>query len=222
MPRRAVGGCFCRKSKAKSKLLSCHSTVERRLGGSARESIYPRRERQCEKAALACFGHRNLPATGAIEAGSMAAGRCERRYDEGDEQRHRHWFDAAFAAAWIGALSVYWIHIKDECALSSYSWVGNRTNGVTPRFAKAAASSLVVSITCFTPSSAAEARRFYLPGKQKQGLTLLPENPRHPERYRYEGYREASELLLPAKSTTKAEGRGVRSRRALVDPQPAS
>ena len=72
MPRRAVGGCFCRKSKAKSKLLSCHSTVERRLGGSARESIYPRRERQCEKAALACFGHRNIPATGAIEAGSIA------------------------------------------------------------------------------------------------------------------------------------------------------
>src|SRR5580700_11291993 len=31
-----------------------------------------------------------------------------------NEQRrlHRHWFDAAFAAAWIGALSVYWIHIK--------------------------------------------------------------------------------------------------------------
>ena len=72
MPRRAVGGCFCRKSKAKSKLLSCHSTVERRLGGSARESIYPRREGQCEKAALAFFGHRNLPATGAIEAGSIA------------------------------------------------------------------------------------------------------------------------------------------------------
>ncbi len=77
MPRRAVGGCFCRKSKAKSKLLSCHSTVERRLGGAARESIYPRRERQCEKAALACFGPRNLPATGAIEAGSIAAGNAK-------------------------------------------------------------------------------------------------------------------------------------------------
>jgi hypothetical protein len=38
----------------------------------------------------------------------------------------------------------------------------------------------------------------------EEGVTLLPENPRHPERYRCEGYREASELLLPAKSTTKA------------------
>jgi hypothetical protein len=26
-------------------------------------------------------------------------------------------------------------------------------------------------------------------GKQKKALTLLPENPRHPERYRYEEYR---------------------------------
>jgi hypothetical protein len=34
---------------------------------------------------------------------------------------HGHWFDVAFALAWIGALSVYWIHIKDERALPSYS-----------------------------------------------------------------------------------------------------
>jgi hypothetical protein len=36
-----------------------------------------------------------------------------------------------------------------------------------------------------------------LRGKQKKALTILPERPRHPERYKYEGYREAWELLLP-------------------------
>jgi len=53
---------------------SCRSVPERGLAGAARESISPRRGRQCRKAALACFEHQNLPATGVIEAGSRAAG----------------------------------------------------------------------------------------------------------------------------------------------------
>ncbi len=36
-----------------------------------------------------------------------------------------------------------------------------------------------------------------LGGKKKKALTLLPEKPRHPERYKCEGYREAWGLLLP-------------------------
>jgi hypothetical protein len=86
MPRPGVEGSFCRKTEAKSKLPLCRSAAERRIGGAARESICPQRGRQCEKAALACFEHQNLPATGATEAGSRAAGKCERRFDEGDEQ----------------------------------------------------------------------------------------------------------------------------------------
>jgi hypothetical protein len=36
-----------------------------------------------------------------------------------------------------------------------------------------------------------------LAGKQRKALTLLPAEPLHPERYLYEGYREAWGLLLP-------------------------
>jgi len=50
-----------------------------------------------------------------------------------------------------------------------------------------------------------------LRGKQKKAVTILPENPRHPERYKCEGYREAWKLLLPAKSKSKAAGKSVRS-----------
>jgi hypothetical protein len=81
MPRPGVGGCFCRKTEAKSRRPSCRSVPEPGLGGAARESIFPRRGRQRRKAARACFEHQNLPATGVIEAGSRAAGKCERRYD---------------------------------------------------------------------------------------------------------------------------------------------
>jgi hypothetical protein len=35
-----------------------------------------------------------------------------------------------------------------------------------------------------------------LMGKQKKALTILPEKPRHPERYGYESYRDAWVLLL--------------------------
>jgi hypothetical protein len=44
-------------------------------------------------------------------------------------------------------------------------------------------------------------------GKPKKALTLLPEKPRHPERYRYEGYRGAWGLLLPGEEKIKAHGR---------------
>jgi hypothetical protein len=55
-----------------------------------------------------------------------------------------------------------------------------------------------------------------LQGKQKKAFTLLPDKPRHPERYKCEGYREAWGLLLPgeqrqAKSKSKATDEGVRS-----------
>jgi len=36
------------------------------------------------------------------------------------------WPEVAFAVAWVGAISIYWIHIKDECAVSGSSWVENR------------------------------------------------------------------------------------------------
>jgi|HubBroStandDraft_6_1064221.scaffolds.fasta_scaffold547325_1 hypothetical protein len=42
-----------------------------------------------------------------------------------NEQRrlHVHWFDVAFALAWIGALSVYWIHIKTNVRFQAIlSW----------------------------------------------------------------------------------------------------
>ena len=39
---------------------------------------------------------------------------------------HSVWPEVAFAVAWLGALSIYWIHIKDECAVSGSSEVGNR------------------------------------------------------------------------------------------------
>jgi len=45
-----------------------------------------------------------------------------------------------------------------------------------------------------------------LQGKQKKALTLLPEKPRHPERYRYERYREAWTLLLPGEEKIKGLG----------------
>jgi hypothetical protein len=37
-----------------------------------------------------------------------------------------------------------------------------------------------------------------LGGKQKKAVTILPEKPKHPERYKCERYREAWGLLLPA------------------------
>jgi hypothetical protein len=36
-----------------------------------------------------------------------------------------------------------------------------------------------------------------LRGRGKKAVTLLPAKPRHPERYKCEGYREAWRLLLP-------------------------
>jgi hypothetical protein len=36
-------------------------------------------------------------------------------------------------------------------------------------------------------------------GKQKKAVTILPEKPRHPERYKCEAYRGAWELLLPGR-----------------------
>ena len=42
-----------------------------------------------------------------------------------NEQRrlHVHWFGVAFALAWIGALSVYWIHIKTNVRFQAIlSW----------------------------------------------------------------------------------------------------
>jgi hypothetical protein len=54
-----------------------------------------------------------------------------------------------------------------------------------------------------------------LSGKQKKALTLLPERPRHPERYKCEGYREAWELLLPGLHLkSESTDRSVRSTRA--------
>jgi hypothetical protein len=37
-----------------------------------------------------------------------------------------------------------------------------------------------------------------LGGKQKKAVTILPEKPRHPERYKCEEYRGAWRLLLPS------------------------
>jgi hypothetical protein len=45
-----------------------------------------------------------------------------------------------------------------------------------------------------------------LQGKPKKALTLLPEKPRHPERYKCEGYREAWGLLLPGEERSRADG----------------
>jgi hypothetical protein len=42
-----------------------------------------------------------------------------------------------------------------------------------------------------------------LRGKQRKAVTILPEKPKHPERYKYEGHREAWELLLPAERNSK-------------------
>ena len=42
-----------------------------------------------------------------------------------------------------------------------------------------------------------------LRGKPKKALTLLPAKPRHPNRYKCEGYREAWGLLLPGRSKSK-------------------
>ena len=40
-----------------------------------------------------------------------------------------------------------------------------------------------------------------LRGRRKKAVTLLPAKPRHPERYKCEGYREAWGLLLPGEKT---------------------
>ena len=77
MPRRGVEEPFGQKTEANLRPASCRSAAEQGLGEAARE---------CEKAARACFEHQNLPATGATEAGSGAAGKCEKQYDEGGEQ----------------------------------------------------------------------------------------------------------------------------------------
>ena len=46
-----------------------------------------------------------------------------------------------------------------------------------------------------------------LRGRQKKAVTLLPAKPRHPERYKCEGYREAWGLLLPDKEEDKTKRR---------------
>jgi len=42
-----------------------------------------------------------------------------------------------------------------------------------------------------------------LRGRQKKAVTLLPAKPRHPERYKCEGYREAWGLLLPGENSRR-------------------
>jgi len=46
-----------------------------------------------------------------------------------------------------------------------------------------------------------------LGGAQKKALTLLPSKPLHPDRYRYECYREAWTLLGPILNRSRADGR---------------
>ncbi len=46
-----------------------------------------------------------------------------------------------------------------------------------------------------------------LRGKHKKALTILPEKPKRPERYKYEGYREAWVMLLPCPNESKARRR---------------
>src|SRR5580692_8799553 len=48
-----------------------------------------------------------------------------------------------------------------------------------------------------------------LRGKPKKAVTLLPERPKHPERYRYEGYREGWEWMRGVRGVEVL--RGVRS-----------
>jgi hypothetical protein len=51
-----------------------------------------------------------------------------------------------------------------------------------------------------------------LKGRQKKALTLLPTKPLHPERYQYEGYREAWGLLLPSQPAKSKAGSRSRSK----------
>jgi hypothetical protein len=51
-----------------------------------------------------------------------------------------------------------------------------------------------------------------LRGKQKKAFTLLPAKPRHPERYKCEGYREAWGLLLPGEAPKAGSDSGSRSK----------
>jgi hypothetical protein len=46
-----------------------------------------------------------------------------------------------------------------------------------------------------------------LRGKKKKAVTILPEKPRHPERYKYEYYREGWVMLLPCRNESKARRR---------------
>jgi hypothetical protein len=55
-------------------------------------------------------------------------------------------------------------------------------------------------------------------GKPKKALTLFPVKPRHPERYRYEGYRGAWGLLLPGGAGSKKSG--ARARGAALQGNP--
>ena len=41
-----------------------------------------------------------------------------------ESKTYSHWSDAAFAVLWIGALSVYWIHIKMSVRLQSLLGLG--------------------------------------------------------------------------------------------------
>ena len=50
-----------------------------------------------------------------------------------------------------------------------------------------------------------------LRGRQKKAVTLLPAKPRHPERYKCEGYREAWSLLLPGGDRDQGTRRRVRT-----------
>jgi hypothetical protein len=44
-------------------------------------------------------------------------------------------------------------------------------------------------------------------GRQKKALTLLPEKPKHPDRYKHECYREASTLLPPGEKKIETQSR---------------
>jgi PD-(D/E)XK endonuclease len=54
-----------------------------------------------------------------------------------------------------------------------------------------------------------------LRGKQKKAVTILPEKPKHPERYKYEAYRESAGAVAVCKKS-KAADKCVRSARTLL------
>lgn len=54
-----------------------------------------------------------------------------------------------------------------------------------------------------------------LRGKQKKAVTILPEKPKHPERYKYEAYRESVGAAAACKKS-KAADKSVGSARTLL------